>query len=185
VKVPASPRWPRFFVPDVENPQSAPTYLREASEGDAGEQTKESTMLIRMHTGVSLDGFAATSDGVPAFDFEGLLRGLTPQVLGVLVRGHGQFDACEDAVQEALLAAATQWPDQGVPENPRGWLITVASRRMADLVRSEVARARSGYRTAARRTTSLTEQRYLEVRAARLSDEQDDDSVAQSERRAR
>ena len=73
---------------------------------------------------------------------EGLLRELAPQVLGVLVRRYGQFDACEDAVQEALLAAALQWPDQGLPENPRGWLITVASRRMTDQVRSDAARRR-------------------------------------------
>jgi RNA polymerase sigma factor (sigma-70 family) len=73
---------------------------------------------------------------------EGLLRELAPQVLGVLVRRYGQFDACEDAVQEALLAAALQWSDQGLPKNPRGWLITVASRRLTDQVRSEVARRR-------------------------------------------
>ena len=73
---------------------------------------------------------------------EGLLRELAPQVLGVLVRRYGQFDACEDAVQEALLAAALQWPERGVPENPRGWLVTVASRRMTDQVRSEAARRR-------------------------------------------
>jgi RNA polymerase sigma factor (sigma-70 family) len=58
------------------------------------------------------------------------------------VRRHGRFDLCEDAVQEALLAAALQWPDQGVPQNPRGWLITVASRRLADELRSEHARRR-------------------------------------------
>jgi RNA polymerase sigma factor (sigma-70 family) len=71
---------------------------------------------------------------------EGLLREAAPQVLGVLVRKHGQFDACEDAVQEALLAAATQWPTEGVPHRPRAWLITVADRRMIDLWRSERAR---------------------------------------------
>ena len=60
---------------------------------------------------------------------EVLLRELAPQVLGVLVRRHGQFDVCEDAVQEALLAAAQQWPAEGVPDNPKGWLITAASRR--------------------------------------------------------
>ncbi len=71
---------------------------------------------------------------------EDLLRELAPQVLGTLVRRHGQFDLCEDAVQEALLAAAMQWPEQGQPENPRGWLITVASRRLTDLWRSDAAR---------------------------------------------
>jgi RNA polymerase sigma factor (sigma-70 family) len=73
---------------------------------------------------------------------EGLLRELAPQVLGILVRRHEQFDACEDAVQEALLAAAVQWPDQGVPGNPRGWLLTVASRRLTDQQRGEAARRR-------------------------------------------
>ncbi|MFF0341785.1 RNA polymerase sigma factor [Kribbella sp. NPDC004875] len=73
---------------------------------------------------------------------EELLRELAPQVLGFLVRRHGQFDLCEDAVQEALLAAATQWPVNGVPENPRGWLITVATRRLTDAFRSESARRR-------------------------------------------
>ncbi|MEC3981475.1 RNA polymerase sigma factor [Amycolatopsis sp. H20-H5] len=73
---------------------------------------------------------------------EDLLRELTPQVLGALVRRNGQFDACEDAVQEALLDAATQWPGDGVPENPRGWLITVAHRRLVDHWRSENARRR-------------------------------------------
>ncbi|WP_214403875.1 RNA polymerase sigma factor [Pseudonocardia lacus] len=73
---------------------------------------------------------------------EGLLRELAPQVLGVLVRRYRQFDLCEDAVQEAMLAAVVQWPEQGVPDNPRGWLITVASRRLTDEVRSEHARRR-------------------------------------------
>lgn len=73
---------------------------------------------------------------------EDLLRDLAPQVLGVLVRRYGQFDACEDAVQEALLAAALQWPDHGVPEQPRAWLLTVARRSLADEWRSESARRR-------------------------------------------
>jgi RNA polymerase sigma factor (sigma-70 family) len=71
-----------------------------------------------------------------------LLRELAPQVLGALVRRHGQFDACEDAVQEALLAASLQWPAEGVPDNPRGWLTTVAGRRLVDEWRSESARQR-------------------------------------------
>ncbi|ONI77570.1 RNA polymerase subunit sigma-24 [Kribbella sp. ALI-6-A] len=73
---------------------------------------------------------------------EDLLRELAPQVLGALVRRYGHFDTAEDAVQEALLAAARQWPDEGCPDNPRGWLITVASRRLTDLLRSEQARQR-------------------------------------------
>ncbi len=73
---------------------------------------------------------------------EDLLRQLAPQVLGALVRRYGHFDACEDAVQEALLAAAVQWPEQGRPDHPRAWLITVASRRLTDHLRSEQARRR-------------------------------------------
>jgi RNA polymerase sigma factor (sigma-70 family) len=70
------------------------------------------------------------------------LRELTPSVLGTLVRRFGQFDACEDAMQEALLAAVQAWPAHGRPENPKGWLLTVASRRMIDEVRSDHARRR-------------------------------------------
>ncbi len=77
---------------------------------------------------------------VPTLDE--VLRPLAPQVLGVLVRRHGQFEACEDAVQEALLAATVQWPGEGVPDNPRGWLLTVATRRLTDQWRSEHARRR-------------------------------------------
>jgi RNA polymerase sigma factor (sigma-70 family) len=73
---------------------------------------------------------------------EDLLREVAPQVLGTLVRRYGQFDACEDAVQEALLAAARQWPKEGRPGNPRSWLIAVAGRRLVDEWRSESARRR-------------------------------------------
>ena len=68
---------------------------------------------------------------------EDLLRTLAPQVLGVLARRHGQFDACEDAVQEALLEASLSWPRAGIPDNPHGWLLTVAGRRLVDQWRSE------------------------------------------------
>ncbi|WP_437961903.1 sigma-70 family RNA polymerase sigma factor [Sorangium sp. So ce119] len=73
---------------------------------------------------------------------ERLLRDLAPQVLGAVLRRFRDFAASEDAVQEALLAAATQWPRDGVPDEPRAWLIQVASRRITDHVRSEAARRR-------------------------------------------
>ncbi|MFG1910452.1 RNA polymerase sigma factor [Kribbella sp. NPDC048928] len=79
---------------------------------------------------------------------EELLRELAPQVLGALVRRYGHFATAEDAVQEALLAAAQQWPSDGVPESPRGWLITVASRRLTDLLRREQSRRRREDRVA-------------------------------------
>jgi RNA polymerase sigma factor (sigma-70 family) len=71
-----------------------------------------------------------------------LLRDLAPQVLGAVARRHGDFAAAEDAVQEALIAAAAQWPAQGTPKNPRGWLYHVALRRLTDHLRSEMARRR-------------------------------------------
>jgi RNA polymerase sigma factor (sigma-70 family) len=86
---------------------------------------------------------------VTATAVEDLLRELTPQVLGVLVRRHGQFEGCEDAVQEAVLAAAAGWPAEGLPDNPRGWLVTVANRRFIDQVRSDHARRERESATAA------------------------------------
>ncbi len=73
---------------------------------------------------------------------EDLLRELAPQVLGAVIRRFGDFDAAEDAVQEALLAAALHWPTEGLPANPRGWLIQTAVRRVTDQLRSEHARSR-------------------------------------------
>ena len=69
-----------------------------------------------------------------------LLRDLAPTVLCALVRRYRDFGGCEDAVQEALLAAAMQWPAQGMPDNPKGWLITVATRRLTDQIRADTAR---------------------------------------------
>jgi RNA polymerase sigma factor (sigma-70 family) len=79
---------------------------------------------------------------------EDLLRSQAPQVLGALVRRYGHFDLAEDAVQEALLAAVQRWPAAGIPDNPRGWLITVASRRLTDLLRGDQARRRREGRVA-------------------------------------
>jgi RNA polymerase sigma factor (sigma-70 family) len=73
---------------------------------------------------------------------EALLRDLAPQVLGALVRRYGGWETCEDAVQEAMLAAAVQWPRDGLPANPKGWLITTASRRRIEMWRTEAARQR-------------------------------------------
>jgi RNA polymerase sigma factor (sigma-70 family) len=77
-----------------------------------------------------------------ASSVERLLRDITPQVLGALTRRQRDFAACEDAVQEALLDAALQWPLEGVPDNPGGWLYKAALRRFTDQVRSDVARRR-------------------------------------------
>jgi len=75
-------------------------------------------------------------------ELEDLLRRLAPRVLGAIVRRYGHFDTAEDATQEALIAAAMQWPRDGIPDNPRAWLITVAARRLTDLLRGEQARQR-------------------------------------------
>ncbi|MEU1484999.1 sigma-70 family RNA polymerase sigma factor [Streptomyces sp. NPDC005752] len=80
---------------------------------------------------------------------EDLLRHHAPQVLGALVRRYGHFDTAEDAVQEALIAAYRQWPAEGLPDNPRGWLIRTASRRLTDQLRRDTARQRREERAAA------------------------------------
>lgn len=85
---------------------------------------------------------------------EDLLRELAPQVLGAVVRRFHDFSAAEDAVQEAMLAAFVQWPKHGTPENPRGWLIQVAARRMVDQLRSEMARRQ-------RETTAMAQEETI------------------------
>jgi RNA polymerase sigma factor (sigma-70 family) len=99
---------------------------------------------------------------------EHLLRDLAPQVLGVVIRRFRDFAAAEDAVQEALIAAALQWPREGVPDNPRAWLIQVALRRMMDHVRSEMARRQ-------RETAAVMEMDQLAPSVdAEIETEQDD-----------
>ncbi|SDX70341.1 RNA polymerase sigma factor, sigma-70 family [Amycolatopsis xylanica] len=71
-----------------------------------------------------------------------LVKDLVPRVLGTLMRKYGQFDLCEDAVQDALLEATVSWRESGLPDNPAAWLVTAASRRLIDRVRSESARRR-------------------------------------------
>jgi RNA polymerase sigma factor (sigma-70 family) len=99
---------------------------------------------------------------------EHLLREWAPQVLGAVMRRFGHFADAEDAVQEALLAAARQWPAEGVPNNPRGWLIQVASRRLMDQLRSELARRQ-------RETESI--QQGLMAAAESLPPDQMDDVI--------
>jgi RNA polymerase sigma factor (sigma-70 family) len=102
---------------------------------------------------------------------ERLLQELTPQVLGAVVRRFGDFAASEDAVQESLLAAAMQWPREGLPDNPRAWLTQVAVRRMTDHIRSEYARRRREYETA------LEAVRTSESRAVETEPREDDTLV--------
>ena len=82
----------------------------------------------------------AAADADVVAEIRRLLREVAPQVLGIVVRRYGDFAACEDAVQEAFIAAAAQWPREGMPENPRAWLTHVASRRITDQVRADAAR---------------------------------------------
>jgi RNA polymerase sigma factor (sigma-70 family) len=96
---------------------------------------------------------------------DSLLRELAPQVLGSVIRRFGDFASAEDAVQEALLAASQQWPNEGVPDNPRGWLIHVACRRMTDHFRSELARRR--------RETALVQERPLDQQIVLPADPDD------------
>jgi RNA polymerase sigma factor (sigma-70 family) len=98
---------------------------------------------------------------------EHLLRTLAPQVLGAVLRRFDDFAAAEDAVQEALMAAAAQWPIEGVPDRPLNWLIRVASRRMVDHVRGEIAR----------REREAMVVREAEGRAVRPADEAADDDT--------
>jgi RNA polymerase sigma factor (sigma-70 family) len=110
------------------------------------------------------------SDGLLDSGTEHLLRELAPQVLGVVIRRFHDFANAEDAVQEALIAAASQWPKEGVPDNPRAWLIQVALRRMTDHLRSELARRR-------RETALATEIDYLGAVAEIDSHVEQDDTL--------
>ena len=101
---------------------------------------------------------------------EHMLRELAPQVLGAVIRRFRDFAAAEDAVQEALLAAALQWPREGIPENPRGWLVQVASRRMLDYLRSERARRN-------RETVTAAESGYVSPEPALEHDTGPDDTL--------
>ena len=104
------------------------------------------------------------------YSFEHLLRELAPQVLGATLRRYRDFASAEDAVQEALVAAATQWPREGVPDNPRAWLTQVASRRMTDQIRGDVARRQ-------RETAAAMEAGYVIPAPDPGSDSGEDDTL--------
>ncbi|HEY2668769.1 MAG TPA: sigma-70 family RNA polymerase sigma factor [Rugosimonospora sp.] len=105
-----------------------------------------------------------------AAEVEDLLRRLTPQVLGAVVRRYGHFDLAEDATQEALLAAATQWPRDGLPHDPKAWLVTVAARRLTDLLRAEQARRRREETVAQWEVTPTEDPGAHEGRSADIDD---------------
>jgi RNA polymerase sigma factor (sigma-70 family) len=107
----------------------------------------------------------------PGETLEHLLRELAPQVLGALARRHGDFAEAEDALQEATMAAARQWPKQGIPNNPRGWLYQVAQRKLTDYVRGEIARRQREDAVAAETLESIPLAPQLEWS---LDSEQDD-----------
>src|SRR3954468_16713100 len=139
-------RCPRGHRRPVRRGQGAPRRLLPVPDRHRGARARGRQALARRPP---LGGRAAPADGrVRDGDVtadpphEDLLRRLAPQVLGALVHRFGRFDACEDAVQEALLAAAVQWPDAGGPDHPRAWLLTVAARRLTDEVRAQESRRR-------------------------------------------
>lgn len=109
----------------------------------------------------------------PDVSIEHLLRELTPQVLGTVVRRFRDFAAAEDAVQEASLAAAMQWPIEGLPNNPRAWMTQVAFRRMADQVRRESVRRRRESEVAQEAAQSYTP----ELTAIETAPDEDDTLV--------
>ncbi len=97
------------------------------------------------------------TDPVTGVRVEDLLRECAPRVLATLVRRHGQFDACEDAVQEALLAGFQQWRTDGVPRRPHAWLLTVAGRVLVDGWRADNARRRREAKAALDPTDSASD----------------------------
>jgi RNA polymerase sigma factor (sigma-70 family) len=106
---------------------------------------------------------------------EQLLKELTPQVLGTVVRRFRDFAAAEDAVQEASLSASMQWPRNGLPDNPRAWLTQVAFRRMADHIRTETARRRRENELVT--DAALAEVQTTELPAFGIAPEEVDDTL--------
>ena len=130
-----------YWIVDVESPERAYEIAARASaapgEGGAPDEHADRSAAGDERAARRIRVMPASTPPPSS-----LLRDLAPQVLGAVIRRFRDFAAAEDAVQESLIAAALQWPRDGVPHNPRAWLIQVASRRMADHQRSEIARRR-------------------------------------------
>src|SRR4051812_44444928 len=120
-------------------PASAPKRSRPSSRGRAALSSCVRRCGRVPTTSDLLSQPPMTPDGTA--ELERLWREAAPRVLAALVRRYGDFDSAEDALQEALLAASRQWPDEGVPRDPTSWLLTVASRRLVDQWRADSARA--------------------------------------------
>ena len=128
-----------YWIVDVDSPARAYEIAAAASAapGPGWKAAEHADRSARGHERTARR--SVTTAGLDA-NTENLLRELAPQVLGATMRRFKDFAAAEDAVQEALVAASVQWPQEGIPDNPRGWLIQVATRRMTDFFRSETAR---------------------------------------------
>src|SRR5262249_36130984 len=126
-----------YWIVDVETLERAYAIAAQASAapGPKGAPLNMAIAVRQVMSGPPPTERRATTT-LPS-SLEQLLRELTPQVVGAITRRFGDFAAAEDATQEALIAAATQWPRDGLPDNPRGWLLQVAARRMTDHIRSE------------------------------------------------
>jgi hypothetical protein len=128
-------------VPTVDRCHRGSCGLRQPRAGDGDRPALAGRPLRRRHRGARAHARRRRRDvNVVVADIDAILRRLAPKVLADLIRRNTQFEASEDAVQEALLAASRQWPEHGLPDDPRAWLTTVAQRRFTDHVRSERAR---------------------------------------------
>ena len=132
-----------YWIVDVESAERAYAIAGKASTAPGpGGKPLGIKIEVRQVMSAPPDSLVGGDAAAMKTTGEHLLRELAPQVLGAVVRRYGDFGAAEDAVQEALTAAAFQWPRTGVPEDPRAWLIQVAARKLTDQIRSESARRR-------------------------------------------
>ena len=164
-----------FWIVDCESPERAYEIAARASAAP-GQGGVPLNMPIEVREVMSAPPVRCDRARAQWTPGEHLLRELAPQVLGAVVRRFGDFAAAEDAVQEALLAAALQWPHEGVPDNPRGWLIQVAARRMTDQC-APTSRAGAAKRSSSCRRPSDAPRRSPPPRRARRRRCSEDDTL--------